>query len=76
MVTEPPAWRLEVSAECIASGMCLGSASAYFGRAPSGRSEPIRAEIEPSEAVLDAAASCPVEAIIVRDAATGERIEP
>jgi ferredoxin len=33
-------------------------------------------EIEPDDDVLDAAASCPMEAIVIVDTETGETVEP
>ncbi|MEV6229242.1 hypothetical protein AB0L88_15360 [Saccharopolyspora shandongensis] len=35
-----------------------------------------RPEVDPAEEVTDAAESCPVEAITVRDAGTGEVLAP
>jgi len=39
-------------------------------------SRPLMDETDPDDSVIDAAESCPVEAIRVRDAATGELIAP
>jgi ferredoxin len=69
-------WRLTVNDECITSGSCLGVAPKRFALGDDGRSHPINALIEADETVLDAAASCPMEAIRVYDAETGEQIEP
>ncbi|MEV4715453.1 ferredoxin [Micromonospora sp. NPDC049374] len=61
------AWRIQVdAARCIGSGSCVGMAPAHF-RMESGLATPVAAAVEPTEAVIDAAESCPVEAIAVRD---------
>lgn len=69
-------WRVSVADTCIASGSCLGIAPTLFALGDDGRSHPTPAEIEADPAVLDAVASCPMEAIAVFDVTTGERIEP
>ncbi|AGL17276.1 hypothetical protein L083_3766 [Actinoplanes sp. N902-109] len=71
-----PRWTVTVGPECIAAGSCLGLAPDRFALGDDGRSHPVRDEVTPDEAVLDAAASCPMEAIAVRDATTGDRIDP
>jgi ferredoxin len=69
-------WRVEVDARtCIGSGICAGTAPAHF-RVVDGVSHPTRPEIEPAAEALDAAESCPVEAISVWDAGTGELLAP
>jgi ferredoxin len=68
-------WRVTVSEDCVASGSCLGIAPASFTRGTDGRSYPTSAVIEEDEAVLDAAACCPVEAIRLSDASTGLPID-
>jgi ferredoxin len=70
------AWQVTVSDECIASGSCLGIAPKRFALGDDGRSHPTSTPIEEDDAVLDAAASCPMEAISVRDAQSGEPIDP
>jgi ferredoxin len=69
-------WRVTVNDACIASGSCLGIAPKRFALADDGRSHPTSTTIEEDDAVLDAAASCPMEAISIHDAHTGEPIEP
>jgi ferredoxin len=69
-------WRLTVNDECIGSGSCLGIAPKRFVLGEDDRSHPTSVLIEADETVLDAAASCPMEAISVRDAETGELIDP
>jgi ferredoxin len=77
MVSEPPAgWRLTVDADtCIGSGMCAGIAPELFTLS-GGVSRPVPAPIAPDPVAVDAAESCPVEAIAVRDAADGHLIAP
>ncbi len=69
-------WLVTVGAECIAAGSCLGVAPEHFALGQDGRSHPVRGLIEADGAVLDAAVSCPMEAISVHDAGTGEPVEP
>ena len=69
-------WIVEVSGACIASGVCLGTAPSHFVRGEDGRTHAVTAEVDADEVLLDVTASCPVEAITVHDAGTGERIEP
>ncbi|MBQ1050586.1 ferredoxin [Micromonospora sp. C51] len=60
-------WRIQVDTDrCIGSGSCVGMAPAHF-RMESGLATPCSTTVEPTEAVIDAAESCPVEAIAVRD---------
>jgi ferredoxin len=60
-------WQVQVDREaCIGTGMCASSASAYF-RLEGGKSTAAQDFIEPDELVVDAAESCPMEAILVRD---------
>jgi ferredoxin len=69
-------WKLSVDPQvCVASGMCPAMAPDHFVL-DGPHSRPLVPETEPSDAVIDAAESCPVEAIRVRDAATGELIAP
>ena len=69
-------WNVSVSPACIGSGVCVGSAPKHFAIGPDGRSRPLASPVEPDDAVLGAAASCPMEAIAVTDADTGAPIEP
>lgn len=67
-------WLIEVDGDsCIGSGMCVGSAPDHFDL-EDGISCPLRPEVEPADEVLEAAESCPVEAIRVRDSKTGEAV--
>ncbi|MCF2532764.1 ferredoxin [Yinghuangia soli] len=70
-------WRVEVDRSvCIGSGMCIGSAPDDF-KLDAGRQSHPRLEILPSsDAVMEAAESCPVEAISIFDAETGATLFP
>jgi ferredoxin len=68
-------WKVAVSSACIGSGVCAGTAPKHFALGPDGRSHPLASPVEPDDAVLGAAASCPMEAIAVTDAETGEPID-
>ncbi|GAA2776450.1 ferredoxin [Saccharopolyspora taberi] len=70
------AWLIDVDSDtCIGSGMCVGTAPDHF-ELVDGFACPRKAEIEQADEVIDAAESCPVEAISVREAATGELLAP
>ncbi|MGC4855762.1 ferredoxin [Micromonospora sp. DT4] len=70
------AWRIGVDADrCIGTSICAGTAPEHF-RLVDGLSAPLADVVSPAEVVLDAADSCPVEAIIVRDAADDRLIAP
>jgi len=71
-----PTWRVTVGSECIAAGSCLGLAPRRFALGDDGRSHPTSALIDEDETVLDAVASCPMEAIRVYDLRTGALVEP
>jgi ferredoxin len=53
-------WRVTVDQSCIGSGSCAAISPAHFALGEDNRSHPLRSEIEPDDAVLDAVASCPV----------------
>ncbi|SCG62634.1 ferredoxin [Micromonospora halophytica] len=72
---EPGGWRVFVdSTRCIGSGICAGAAPGHFVLVD-GLSRPLKELIDPADEVLDAAESCPMEAIIVSDVGGG-RIAP
>jgi len=72
----PQRWRLAVDPDvCISSGVCTGCAPDAFelvGRA----SRPLRSDVQPQDAILDAALACPVEAISVVEMGTGAVLAP
>jgi ferredoxin len=69
-------WRLEVDRHtCIASGMCAGVAPDHFELQGDG-SHALSDVVDQDEAVIDAAESCPVEAIKVFSVANGALVSP
>lgn len=69
-------WQVHVDAgACVGSGMCTAMAADYF-RLVDGTSQVRHGDVEPVDAVVDAAESCPVEAITVRDARSGRLLAP
>ncbi|MBV9381605.1 MAG: ferredoxin [Streptosporangiaceae bacterium] len=65
-------WRVRVDTGlCIGSGMCVGTAPDRFAFDADQHSRPVSEVTGEEEAVRDAAASCPVEAISLTDAETG-----
>lgn len=69
-------WEVAVDRErCIGSGICVGTAPGRFVLT-GGRSGPVRAFVGPDGAVLDAAESCPMEAVTVRERGTGRLLAP
>ncbi|MEV0425425.1 ferredoxin [Micromonospora sp. NPDC049836] len=75
-MSEGTEWRLHVDpTRCIGSGICAGIAPDHFVLVD-GLSRPLVERILAAEAVLDAADSCPMEAIIVSDVTSLRRIAP
>jgi len=70
-------WRVEVDRSvCIGSGMCIGSAPTDF-KLDAGRQSHPRAEaMDASDEILEAAESCPVEAISIVEIASGKTVFP
>jgi ferredoxin len=69
-------WRLAVDADtCIGSGMCAGIAPALF-MLVDGVAVPVVTQVPPDDAAVDAAESCPVEAITIRDTADDHLVAP
>ncbi len=69
-------WSIEIDTNtCIGSGMCAGVAPDHF-ELVEGYSKTLQDPSEPSEEVVDAAESCPVEAILVKEVATGKVVAP
>ncbi|CCB74136.1 MULTISPECIES: ferredoxin [Streptomycetaceae] len=70
-------WRVEVdTAVCVGSGMCAGHAPHVFALDPTRRSHPLTPHTDPAPDVLTAAEHCPVEAIRLTRAETGEPVFP
>ncbi|MEU5388387.1 ferredoxin [Kitasatospora cineracea] len=61
---------------CIGSGLCARTAPTDLALGPDGRAAPVRSASAGSEELTEAAEMCPVEAIAVRDAATGDLVAP
>lgn len=61
---------------CIGNAMCRATAASVFVEGPGGRSVVGDPGGDPLEAVVEAAELCPVGAITVRDAHTGEVLGP
>ncbi|MFE9960065.1 ferredoxin [Micromonospora sp. NPDC005299] len=69
-------WRLHVDpSRCIGSGICAGVAPRHFVLVD-GLSRPVAERIAADESVLDAAESCPLEAIVVSEVESLRRIAP
>ncbi|MFC9913939.1 ferredoxin [Streptomyces sp. NPDC127197] len=69
-------WRLEVDRiACAGSGLCLATAHGRL-RLDAGRARAVAELTDPDARVIDAAEICPMEAITVSDARTGEIIAP
>ena len=73
--TRPARWRVEVTADCLGSGMCVTAAHRYF-HLVDGHSQARHGEVEPDDAVIAAAELCPMNAIEVFDADTGAEVAP
>ncbi|MGY1435539.1 ferredoxin [Streptomyces reniochalinae] len=70
-------WHIEVDRDlCIGSGMCTAGAPEAFRLDAARQSRPVETERAPSEEVRSAAEGCPVEAITVTLADTGEAVFP
>jgi len=70
-------WKIEADRQaCLGTGMCAGSAPDYFELDSTGKVRVVKDDIDPDEAVTDAASLCPVEAIRVREAASGKTLAP
>ncbi|MFE0044023.1 ferredoxin [Streptomyces albireticuli] len=70
-------WRVTVDRRvCVGSGLCAGLAPEAFRLDPARRSHPVPGAREASERVREAAEMCPVEAIAIALADTGEAVFP
>jgi len=61
---------------CIGNGMCREVAPQRFKRRDDDKSTAVSGPTDDAEAILEAAEVCPVGAITVRDAETGESLYP
>ncbi|GAQ57698.1 ferredoxin [Streptomyces acidiscabies] len=70
-------WRLDVDrALCIGSGQCVHRTQGFFQLDADRQSRPAEAETDANEGVLEAAENCPVEAITITLAGSGEVVFP
>ncbi|MFD7664724.1 ferredoxin [Streptomyces sp. NPDC059788] len=70
-------WHVAVDRNvCIGSGLCAATAPGGFELDAARQSHPVRAECDACDDVLAAAEGCPVEAITVTLADTGEAVFP
>jgi ferredoxin len=69
-------WRITVDkGTCIGSAVCAGTLPNRF-KIVDDKAVPVDEVIAPDDDVLGTAESCPMEAILVTDAATGEVLAP
>jgi ferredoxin len=70
-------WLVEVDhGVCIGSGMCVAAAPDAFELKGAHQSCPRQAEMDAEPSILDAAESCPTEAIKLTDVETGAVVFP
>lgn len=68
-------YRIEVDADlCAGSGICAVAAPGYFEMGEGHVARPVAVVTEAADEVLEAAENCPVDAIVVYDADTGEAV--
>ncbi|MFJ6796894.1 ferredoxin [Streptomyces sp. NPDC091268] len=69
-------WELSVDrTHCQASGVCVAIAPGHFALVD-GRARPVQPLVEADEAVMEAAETCPMEAVFVRGASSGRQLAP
>ncbi|WP_436776520.1 ferredoxin [Yinghuangia sp. YIM S09857] len=61
---------------CIGSGMCVGGAPGDFTLGADRQARPRAEDMTASDAIMEAAESCPVEAIGIVSVATGAQVFP
>ncbi|MFE3551126.1 ferredoxin [Streptomyces kronopolitis] len=70
-------WQVEVDrGVCIGSGMCVATAPDGFRLDTARQSHPVAPEVDAAADILAAAEGCPVEAITVTLAGSGEAVFP
>lgn len=70
-------WRVEVDRSlCIGSAQCVHHAPGGFRLDTARQSHPVAPDTDANEPVLTAAESCPVEAIMITLAGSGEAVFP
>jgi ferredoxin len=71
--------RLHLSVDqnkCVGSTTCINTARATFALDQSGKSSVVNPQGDTEAIILEAAQGCPVGAITIEDAETGERLFP
>ncbi|MFF2625457.1 ferredoxin [Kitasatospora griseola] len=75
-MTDTTRWRLEADHHsCAGTGICAGIAPDHF-RVVDGRTVLSAEETRPDETLRDAVESCPMEALRILDADSGEVVAP
>ncbi|GAA3174118.1 MULTISPECIES: ferredoxin [Streptomyces] len=70
-------WQVDVDrGVCIGSGLCAATAPGHFRLDSARQSHPSAPETDAAEPVLAAAEGCPVEAIAITLASSGEAVFP
>ncbi|MHC5906000.1 ferredoxin [Streptomyces sp. S6] len=70
-------WRLDVDRSlCIGSAQCVHRTGGFFRLDEGRQSRPAEVETDANEGVLEAAENCPVEAISIALAGSGEVVFP
>jgi ferredoxin len=67
---------VEVASSCISSGYCRNALPEVFGAKEDRKSFVKTNPVQDSPELRDAFDSCPVEAIVAKDAETGEEVFP
>ncbi|ATW47333.1 ferredoxin [Streptomyces xantholiticus] len=69
-------WELSVErTHCQGSGVCVSLAPGHF-TLRDGRADPVQRLVEAEEAILEAAETCPMEAVFVRGSTSGRQLAP
>ncbi|KAK1185379.1 ferredoxin [Streptomyces sp. NPDC000941] len=70
-------WKVTVDPRvCVRTGLCAASAPKEFQLDENGQGRATAGVLPASEEVLEVAESCPIEAISITDADTGEAVFP
>lgn len=70
-------WHVEVDRSlCIGSAQCVHRAAGAFRLDAARQSRPVEPETDADERVLEAAENCPVEAVVITLAGSGEVVFP
>lgn len=70
-------WEIDVDVRrCVGSGVCAGVTPAYFVVVDGRQAQPRARVVDPDEGLLDAAFTCPMEAITIVESGSGRSIFP